>query len=213
MLKNKKGFTLIELLIVVAIIAILAAIAIPQFSQYRIKGYNSAALADLRNTKTAEEAFYSDWQVYSSSAGGGANGPGGRILTNMDLAAVPPTNATGAIGKGTINTAGTAPSADIAAPGFQIGVSQNVQIEINTEADNAGAYTMVSKNGSGSICYGADSDETSIFWVNGHGAGLAGMTPDSVKGQNDFGAGTINGAAPCDGYPVLGQGSTVWNAL
>ena len=60
MLKNKKGFTLIELLIVVAIIAILAAIAIPQFSAYRIKGYNSSATADCRNTRTAEEAFFSD---------------------------------------------------------------------------------------------------------------------------------------------------------
>jgi hypothetical protein len=72
---------------------------------------------------------------------------------------------------------------------------------------------MASKNGSGSICYGADSDETSIFWVNGHGSGLAGMTPASVKGANDFGAGTIAGTAPCDGYPVLGSGSTKWNAL
>src|SRR5512135_2234360 len=92
--KNKKGFTLIELLIVVAIIAILAAIAIPQFSQYRIKGYNSAALADLRNAKTGEEAFYSDWQVYASSAIGGAAGGGARVLTNTDLAATPPTNST-----------------------------------------------------------------------------------------------------------------------
>ena len=64
MLKNKKGFTLIELLIVVAIIAILAAIAIPQFSSYRVKAYNSTAEADLRNLKTGLEAFYADQQQY-----------------------------------------------------------------------------------------------------------------------------------------------------
>lgn len=63
-LKKQKGFTLIELLIVVAIIAILAAIAIPQFSAYRQKAYNSAALADLRNFKTAMEAYFADNQSY-----------------------------------------------------------------------------------------------------------------------------------------------------
>jgi len=63
-LHSKKGFTLIELLIVVAIIAILAAIAIPQFSAYRQKAYNSSAVADMRNTKTALEAFYADQQSY-----------------------------------------------------------------------------------------------------------------------------------------------------
>lgn len=62
--KNRKGFTLIELLIVVAIIGILAAIAIPQFSSYRAKAYNSAAQSDLKNTKTALESFYADNQKY-----------------------------------------------------------------------------------------------------------------------------------------------------
>ncbi|MBW4055531.1 MAG: prepilin-type N-terminal cleavage/methylation domain-containing protein [Proteobacteria bacterium] len=63
-LRSKKGFTLIELLIVVAIIGILAAIAIPQFSAYRIKAFNSAATSDLRNLKTAVEASFSDNQYY-----------------------------------------------------------------------------------------------------------------------------------------------------
>jgi type IV pilus assembly protein PilA len=49
-IKSPKGFTLIELMIVVAIIDILAVIAIPQFSTYRTKSFNSAAVANLRNT-------------------------------------------------------------------------------------------------------------------------------------------------------------------
>ena len=61
---NQKGFTLIELLIVVAIIGILAAIAIPQFSSYRAKAYNSASQSDLKNIKTGMEAYMADEQEY-----------------------------------------------------------------------------------------------------------------------------------------------------
>lgn len=63
-MRNRKGFTLIELLIVVAIIGILAAIAIPQFAAYRMRGYNSAANSDIKNFKTSLEAFYTDNQMY-----------------------------------------------------------------------------------------------------------------------------------------------------
>ena len=67
--KNEKGFTLIELMIVIAIIGILAAIAIPQFAAYRRRSYNSAANADLRHAATAQEAYYVDNMTYTSAVG------------------------------------------------------------------------------------------------------------------------------------------------
>ena len=59
MLKVRKGFTLIELLIVVVIIGILAAIAIPKFSKTREKAYFSAMKSDLKNLMSSEEIYYS----------------------------------------------------------------------------------------------------------------------------------------------------------
>ncbi|MGZ3483937.1 MAG: type IV pilin protein [Gemmatimonadaceae bacterium] len=61
MSRNKKGFTLIELLIVVVIIGILAAIAIPKFAGTKDKAYVAAMKSDLRNLATYEEQYAADW--------------------------------------------------------------------------------------------------------------------------------------------------------
>jgi type IV pilus assembly protein PilA len=64
MRKSELGFTLIELLVVIAIIGILAAIAIPQFAEYRQRGFDARAKSDLRNVASAEEAYFADNEVY-----------------------------------------------------------------------------------------------------------------------------------------------------
>ena len=64
---NRKGFTLIELLIVVVIIGILAAIAIPKFANTKEKAYIASEKSDLRNLVTAEEAYFADHTTYANS--------------------------------------------------------------------------------------------------------------------------------------------------
>src|SRR5256712_5370836 len=68
---NRKGFTLIELLIVVVIIGILAAIAIPKFANTKEKAYIASMKSDLRNLVTAEEAYFADSVKYTAAYGAG----------------------------------------------------------------------------------------------------------------------------------------------
>ena len=63
---DRQGFTLIELLIVVVIIGILAAIAIPKFSATREKGYRAAIMSDLKNLAANQEIYHNEHYTYST---------------------------------------------------------------------------------------------------------------------------------------------------
>jgi type IV pilus assembly protein PilA len=67
MLKNEKGFTLIELMIVVAIIGILAAIAIPNFMSYQCKAKQSEAKSALGQIRVMQEAYRAEHDTYGSN--------------------------------------------------------------------------------------------------------------------------------------------------
>ncbi len=64
---GRRGFTLIELLIVVVIIGLLAAIAIPKFASTREKAYIASIKGDLRNLATSQEAYFVDFITYTTS--------------------------------------------------------------------------------------------------------------------------------------------------
>jgi type IV pilus assembly protein PilA len=80
-LKGQKGFTLIELMIVVAIIGILAAIAIPNFLQYQMKSRQSEAKTNLQAIRTSEIAFQAERGCYIGAAAEGVVAPAGGTKT------------------------------------------------------------------------------------------------------------------------------------
>jgi type IV pilus assembly protein PilA len=96
MVSNKKGFTLIELLIVVVIIGILAAIAIPKFANTKEKAYVASMKADLRNLATYEESYAADSSgVYFSGSATGTTAlqgflPSANVTVTATAVAGPP---------------------------------------------------------------------------------------------------------------------------
>jgi type IV pilus assembly protein PilA len=174
--KSNKGFTLIELMIVVAIIGILAAIAIPNFLRFQLKSKSSEGKVNIAAIRTAEESYIAEFGVYV----GAPASPSGTVQTNK----VPFVDA-GGTAAASFNTLGWAPEGQVF---FQYAVNMS-----------GSAYTI-------SAQADIDANSSNQSWgyvkpVTGTSAGVAGVhsacvaagLPNPVSG----GAALLTTVGPC----------------
>jgi type IV pilus assembly protein PilA len=198
MTKRKlKGFTLIELMIVVAIIGILAAIAIPNFIKFQARSKQGEAKTNLKSAFTAEKSYFSEKDTYSSSIGVVGFQPerGNRFAYRMDPAAVLEPRTAGNIATGdysgisvdtyrfvgvSANPVSTSPSTFVWVP--QGGVTCSALLETVISGPN-GSFTVTAAGN-------ADNDTANDGWVISSCSGAATPVVAGCAEADNVAAGT-----------------------
>jgi prepilin-type N-terminal cleavage/methylation domain-containing protein len=202
------GFTLMELMIVIAIIGLLAAIAIPQFSAYRKRANNTKAASTIGVVKSGQGALNQDIGCFGISgnntlvAAAGGDGPGADLLGSIGAIAAATNGVAGGLLTGTNPTSGAVSAVGLSVP-------EGMDVRASTEGANNATYELIVEAREGNRAFGMDGDTAfNLYMVQNEAwwglSGIDATAPTAItNGVDDFAVnGAAGGGAPTAGWTV-----------